>query len=383
MSARVKQTLPLVSIVIPVYNGSNFLSEAIDSALAQTYSNIEIVIVNDGSGDDGETERICLSYGDRVKYFLKENGGVASALNFGIEKMSGDYFSWLSHDDLYEPTKIEDEVGEVLLQSDPVRTIIACNSTAIFQNGMKRGESIEKDVFDNYFDIFLGASARTGLNGCSLLIPRGVLIASGAFNETLPVTQDYDLWYRLSRDVKFTLIPKNLVMYRHHEMQDSIQKFEMSLAAGDDLRSEILQRVSRGTFVKFMESCKKNEKWLWGNYDTYKSRGNIKIPLSILFLLARYYDHDTSGSSRVNSEILAYEVRYGSSLGDAGAEERTNFADKARALMQLVSTRDYVNSRNTESLNIFSRYLEIVRSEGFMFMLEKAIRKLLRIVFRK
>jgi glycosyltransferase involved in cell wall biosynthesis len=62
-------TTPKVSIVIPVYNGSNYLSQAIDSALAQTYPNIEIVVVNDGSNDGGATEKIALSYGDKVRYF--------------------------------------------------------------------------------------------------------------------------------------------------------------------------------------------------------------------------------------------------------------------------------------------------------------------------
>ena len=78
---------PLVSIIIPVYNGANYMREAIDSALAQTYRNIEIIVVNDGSNDNGETERIALSYGDKIKYFHKENGGVSSALNLGIQNM--------------------------------------------------------------------------------------------------------------------------------------------------------------------------------------------------------------------------------------------------------------------------------------------------------
>ena len=75
---------PKVSIVIPVYNGANYLGEAIDSALEQTYENIEIIVVNDGSTDDGATREIALSYGDRIRYFEKENGGVSSALNLGI-----------------------------------------------------------------------------------------------------------------------------------------------------------------------------------------------------------------------------------------------------------------------------------------------------------
>lgn len=80
---------PLVSIVMPVYNGGDYLKEAIDSALAQTYNNIEIIIVNDGSDDGGITEKIALSYGERVRYFRKKNGGVATALNLGIRNMRG------------------------------------------------------------------------------------------------------------------------------------------------------------------------------------------------------------------------------------------------------------------------------------------------------
>ena len=102
---------PLVSIVIPVYNGTNFLKDAIDSALRQTYKNIEVIVVNDGSTDNGGTEGIALSYGDKIRYFKKENGGVASALNHGIKEMRGEYFSWLSHDDVYNDNKIEEQIN--------------------------------------------------------------------------------------------------------------------------------------------------------------------------------------------------------------------------------------------------------------------------------
>ena len=71
---------PKVSIVIPAYNAANYLAEAIDSALNQTYPNIEIVVVNDGSNDDGITRQICQSYGDKIRYFEKENGGCAMPL---------------------------------------------------------------------------------------------------------------------------------------------------------------------------------------------------------------------------------------------------------------------------------------------------------------
>ena len=77
---------PMVSIVIPVYNGANFLREAIDSALSQSYKNIEIIVINDGSDDANETDKIARSYGDTIQYFHKKNGGVASALNLASGK---------------------------------------------------------------------------------------------------------------------------------------------------------------------------------------------------------------------------------------------------------------------------------------------------------
>ena len=70
-----EERVPLVSIVIPVYRGANYMREAIDSALGQSWPRCEVIVVNDGSPDGGETERIALSYGDRIRYIAKENGG--------------------------------------------------------------------------------------------------------------------------------------------------------------------------------------------------------------------------------------------------------------------------------------------------------------------
>ena len=119
----------MVSIIIPVYNGANYMREAIDSALKQTYDNIEVIVINDGSEDEGETEKIAFSYGDKIRYYSKSNGGVATALNLGIEKMKGDYFSWLSHDDMYMPEKISNEIEQ--LQTLPDRTIIVAEGCQI------------------------------------------------------------------------------------------------------------------------------------------------------------------------------------------------------------------------------------------------------------
>lgn len=96
---------PRISVVIPVYNGENYLKEAIDSALNQTYENVEVLVVDDGSVDG--TREIMNAYGDRIIGLHKKNGGVATALNMGIAHMSGEYFAWLSHDDLMKPDACE------------------------------------------------------------------------------------------------------------------------------------------------------------------------------------------------------------------------------------------------------------------------------------
>ena len=369
---------PKVSIVIPVYNGSNFLTDAIDSALAQTYKNLEIVVVNDGSTDSGETDRIALSYGDKINYYQKNNGGVASALNFGIKKMTGEYFSWLSHDDIYEKTKVEEEVAYLLAQPDPANTTVACNSFTLFENGIRKKEKINQIVFDNHFDIFLGASAKVGLNGCSLLIPRQLLVNAGGFKEDLPVTQDYDLWNRLKDKTTFVLLNRNLVVYRHHEMQDSIQKFDMSLMAGDELRLRILQHVSKDDFAHFMKSHKKNEKWLWENYLVYKTRGYIKIPLAILYLLASYYEYS---SARVKSEVIAFEHRYGNDLKQLKGKDMAP-AEEAKILIKSISSKDYKSYQDFSSRNRLAGYIESIKNDGLLFVLEKAVRKIGRIMRR-
>lgn len=294
---------PKVSIVIPVYNGLNYLKEAIDSALSQTYENIEVIVINDGSDDKGETDRIAKSYGDRIRYYVKRNGGVASALNLGIKKMDGGYFSWLSHDDLYEKTKIEDQIKLVnTLNSDDI--VVACNVRVLFPNGIRKKEFIDKRTFD-YFDIFLATSAAVGVNGCSLLIPKKALVDSGGFNINLQVTQDYDLWFRLKNKYKFVLLEKNLVISRRHEMQDSVRKQKLMIEAGDKLHSGFLNNISYERFKKYFSDNNANIKHFWGNYILYKTRGYLKTASMMLKSILRYYyENDRERFYKVfNSEI--------------------------------------------------------------------------------
>jgi glycosyltransferase involved in cell wall biosynthesis len=233
---------PKVSIVIPVFNGSDYLREAIESALAQTYRNIEIVVINDGSQDDGETERIALSYGDSIQYFAQKNGGVGSALNVATEKMTGDYFSWLSHDDLYCPEKVEAQV-RALAGMDRTRSILYGDYAIFFDNAADVRETHLPTVPPDQFRYFI--TTNNILHGCTLLIPKAAFDECGGFNEALRTTQDYDLWFRMAKKFQFIHIPGVQVKARSHAEQGSVKMKDTALREINALLSGFVRNLTK------------------------------------------------------------------------------------------------------------------------------------------
>lgn len=187
----------MVSIVIPVYNGSNYLREAIDSALAQTYKNLEVIVVNDGSTDGGATEAIALEYGNRIRYFNKPNGGVSSALNVGIRNMRGEYFSWLSHDDAYCPQKIEKQIA-ALSRIEDKYAVVRCKTEYMDADSKPiqraRVKKLRRDVFSPWRDALLSLYRDGTYNGCALLIHRHIFDVCGLFQEDYRYNQDGLMW---------------------------------------------------------------------------------------------------------------------------------------------------------------------------------------------
>lgn len=209
-----------VSIIIPVYNGANYMREAIDSALGQTYSNIEIIVINDGSNDNGATEKIAKEYGDKIIYVWKENGGVATALNLGIQKMSGEYFCWLSHDDIYKPRKVEEQMKYYEFLSED--TVLYSGYEVIDEKSsiqyivdnlnMYGKEKLNHSLFPIYRGI---------ANGCTIIMHKNMFNRYGLFNEELRTTQDYDLWFRIFKNENIYYCSEINVQMRIHSKQGS------------------------------------------------------------------------------------------------------------------------------------------------------------------
>lgn len=223
---------PKVSIVIPVYNGSNYLKEAIDSALNQTYENVEVIVVNDGSNDNGLTENIAKSYGDKIRYFYKENGGVSSALNYGIQQMSGDYFSWLSHDDGYYKRKIEDSIN-LLKEVNEIKGNTIAYTGGVFVNSSGEKIRLMKQKL-NPKTVYSGIQAtnimleKGTFNGCCMLIPKNAFNNVGFFNENLRYSQDSLMWYQLFLSGYSIVSDENInVFSRMHREQVTLTRKDL------------------------------------------------------------------------------------------------------------------------------------------------------------
>lgn len=202
---------PKISIVIPVYNGVDYLRQAIDSALNQTCPDFEVIVVNDGSNDGGQTDTIARSYGDKIRYLLKHNGGVASALNLGIENMIGEWFAWLSHDDLFSNNRVETDLAVIAQRPDA--QVVFCKTRIIDSNGELIRElpcPLER-VTNPREALMLG-----GVNMCSITIHRSCFDTVGLFNQTNRTTQDTEMSLRLSSKFTFYLNPNACTSSRDH-----------------------------------------------------------------------------------------------------------------------------------------------------------------------
>lgn len=259
---------PLVSIIIPVYNGSNYLQQAIESALSQSYPNCEVIVINDGSNDGGKTDLIAKQYIDKIRYYSKENGGVSSALNLGIQVMKGEYFSWLSHDDVYLPHKIENQVIQ-FQKIGELDVISLCGSKLVDQSlvPLKRNASADlpSDRLISGEETLNYMFMRGTLNGCALLIPKAAFERCGSFDEKLRFNQDSFMWYKMflsGFSLNFT--PEISVLRRTHKEQAQATQHGQSTFRKDCLYMN-----------DYMINALKKSSDLFFSYTLYNAKHNV------------------------------------------------------------------------------------------------------------
>lgn len=250
---------PLITIIIPVYNGERYIAEAIDSAISQDYDNKEILVIDDGSTDG--TREIVKRYKD-VVYHYKKNGGVASALNYGIEKAKGEYISWLSHDDYYHKNKLSVQVDILNKISEELRansvlysSYEEMNEDLVIYGKFEPQKRFSKDkLTDDYFPSIFGL-----VNGCTTLIPVKLIKEVGLFNEELRYTQDIDMWFRLFPKANVVFHDDLTLVSRKHRLQGTYNNDPKKVKEQNDLYKNMVNKVSLEQMVKM---CGSEEKFL-------------------------------------------------------------------------------------------------------------------------
>jgi O-antigen biosynthesis protein len=250
----------LVSVVIPVFNSSKFLNESIESVLNQTYKNIEVIAVDDGSADN--SLEILRSYSDKIIIISQSNNGLASALNAGIAKMSGKWFKWFSPDDVMNNNMIEKLVSAA--QNLPENTIVYSNWEIIDGEGKKIRNFSESD-YNNLSNFDFGVRLLDGqqINVNTSLIPTS-LFGAGCTIQSLedPVAVDYDFFLRaaLIYKAKFHLIPEQLVKYRIHPNQISHRKIINSLSYLELVKQNVLASLAQLEQKRYQSALVKYKK---------------------------------------------------------------------------------------------------------------------------
>jgi len=233
---------PLVSVVIPVYNGATLLAKAIESALKQTYRNIEIIVVDDGSSDSGATKAVIESYIPLIRSFTKLNGGVASALNLGVQEASGSFVSWLSHDDEYLPGKIQSQID--VLAERGVNCVVYSGYHMINAEGeIIRTINPAELMMPEKLEDSLYPLMRMLIHGCALLIPREAFLRIGMFDESRIHTQDYALWLEMFRAYGLVYDRNIMTLSRVHKHQSS-RTIQGRIGEGDALWISFLGKLT-------------------------------------------------------------------------------------------------------------------------------------------
>lgn len=201
--------MPKVSVVIATYNRAHFIKDAVNSILAQTFSDYEIVIVDDGSKDN--TKEIVQGYGEKVRYFYQANQGKSAAQNYAVSQSRGEYIALLDDDDIWLPNKLEIQMKG--LEENPELGFVCSESDLIDEKGefirrWKRKPSNQETFASLYEENFIQHS--------SVVVRKELLNVVGGLDVALKTTEDYDLWLRLAKVCRFRYIDKSLVIYRQH-----------------------------------------------------------------------------------------------------------------------------------------------------------------------
>lgn len=192
--------VPFVSVIIPAYNVALYIEETLQSVFAQTFTDFEVVLINDGSPDTEEFERAIEPYRERICYLKQENGGASVARNHGLRVAKSELVAFLDADDLWLPNYLEQQIKFFLEQDCD----LVCADAMVFGDSPDAGRTYMESVMETapptgavtFLDL---VSAERSLITSGVIARRALIFEVGLFDEALRNAQDFDLWLRLAR----------------------------------------------------------------------------------------------------------------------------------------------------------------------------------------
>jgi len=201
-----------VSVIIPAFNAAEYIKEAVESVFNQTYKDIEVIVVDDGSTDN--TRTIVNSYGAKVIYIYQQNQGHAIARNTGLKKAAGQYYAFLDADDYWLPGKIAKQVQ--ILKENPDSGIVHCDIKKVDLEGheVKKSPKIKRYIEGEIFPYFLTRKGHIATS--SALFKKECIERYGLLNESVRDwgSEDREFWLRMCKHYKVEYIDEPLVVYR-------------------------------------------------------------------------------------------------------------------------------------------------------------------------
>ncbi|MBD2579593.1 glycosyltransferase [Oscillatoria sp. FACHB-1406] len=243
--------MPLISVLISVYNGEKTIRETLESVLAQTFSDFEIVIINDGSTDS--TVEAINSLGDsRIHIFSYPNAGLNASRNRAISHAEGEYVSFLDADDLWTPDKLELQLKALQDYPEAAAVYSWTDYIDIESKFLRTGphHSFQGDVFAKLLLAdFIGS-------GSNPLIRKSAFAEVGDFDTSIKGGQDWDMWVRLARRYPFAVVPSVQILYR---------QYSTSWSANAQRQEQGCLRIIEKALADAPESVKKLRKDILGN----------------------------------------------------------------------------------------------------------------------
>ena len=273
----------LVSVIIPTFNRAWAVGKAIDSVLSQDYPNVELIVVDDGSGD--QTWPLLSAYKETLLPIHQSNQGVSAARNRGIAAAAGDLIAFLDSDDYWLPGKVSEQVA--FFKSHP--NALICQTEEIWiRNGRRVNPRRRHQKAAG--DIFIPSLALCLVSPSAVMVKKALFTEIGGFDEDLPACEDYDLWLRVSSRYPVHLIEKPLIVKQggHSDQlsrQPGLDKYRISaiekMLAGRSLTDEQYRAAVKALEEKcaiYAAGCRKRGKNAeaddyWGLSQQYTAEG--------------------------------------------------------------------------------------------------------------